>query len=128
MSFGRCSLCLCAFLLGFIPLRSIHAEPFPIDAMVNGDYWHLPEFRGKFRPSNPSSLITHRFWPEEAELLGHKPHVVTAKFLGGNIRSINLLFLDSGTHFGYIPNAQGRRTRRPIGRHFGSTSATCNPP
>ena len=108
MSLCRYPLCRFFLLLGLLSLRSVNAEPFPIEAMVNGDYWHTPAFRDNFRPSTTSSLISHRYWPEATELLGHKPHVITAKFVGGNIRSINLLFLDSGTHFGYVPIARAK--------------------
>ena len=95
-----------SFLFGACQLA--RAEPFPLEALFNGDVWKEPGFIADFRPAAPGTFLSHRIWPERTKVLGHEPHAILAKFEGGEIVSINILFLDAGTHFGYVSRAQAK--------------------
>lgn len=82
--------------------------PLPKEALTRRDSWKNPRFSGQFLPQRTGSHVSHRRWPEVSPIFGATPHVITAKFEGNEMVSLNLLFLDSGTHFGYISRDQAR--------------------
>ena len=99
------------------------AADFPVAAALSDTAtWDQPSFQGAWQPHRSSTRISHRIWPRPrdqrggalpyAEIFGCRPHVVSARFYDRDIRSITLLFLDSGTHFGYVPKEQAVQTER----------------
>ena len=91
--------------------------PFPhATALTDSSVWQNGEFRQAWYPQKVTTRIANRIWPRPridrrtlgpyAEIFGLRPQSISAKFVDGEIRSLTLLFLDSGTHFGYVPREQ----------------------
>ena len=85
---------------------------FPEEVLTDTSLWDSPGFVEAFQPRRSPTRLVHRFWPEPVDLFGRRPHQVIARFQGDPIDSLTLLFLDSGTHFGYIPRTQARQTEK----------------
>ena len=97
------------FILFCMMATALGAEPFHREALVDSEHWFVEEFKSQFRPLTPGSQISHRRWPEATPFFGVTPHLITAKFESNQITSINFLFLDSGTHFGYVAQSQAKQ-------------------
>ena len=99
---------------GLLALRASGVSPpagaFPIEVLTDTALWDSPGFVEAFRPRRSPTRRVHRFWPETVPLFGRQPHQIIARFQGDPIVSLTLLFLDSGTHFGYIPRTQAKQT------------------
>ncbi|MEM1296893.1 MAG: hypothetical protein AAGH89_16125 [Verrucomicrobiota bacterium] len=100
-------------LLFWIGISAVgFSEEFPTrQALTDSAFWSKPEFLQIWQPREAVTRISHRHWPKPSAVFGRKPHAITAKFEGAKIESITLLFLDSGTHFGYVANENAQRTR-----------------
>lgn len=102
------SVCL-VWLLG---LAVGLAEEFPArQALTDAAFWSAPEFRDVWQPLRSTTPISYKHWPEAPPVFGQKPHAITAKFVDDEIQLITLLFLDSGTHFGYVAKENAAKTR-----------------
>ena len=108
------SLTRFVFISGLVLLAASSGEtaPFPQSALTKSETWHDPAFKSEFRPQATGSQISHRRWPETTSIFNSAPHMIAAKFEDDEIVSINLLFLDSGTHFGYIPRSQAKENEK----------------
>jgi hypothetical protein len=86
------------------------APPFPLSALTDSAVWDRSVFRDAFLPQVSPTRLVHKYWPAEVTLFGFKPHGVVARCRDDTIESLTLLFLDSGTHFGYVPRVQAKQT------------------
>ncbi len=104
-------------------LPSASAEDFPIaSALIDSATWAQPGFHASWIPQRTTTRIAHRIWPRPGSqrgaplpyprIFGVQPQVISSRFIDGDIRSITLLFLDSGTHFGYIPRGNAVQTAK----------------
>jgi hypothetical protein len=91
--------------------------PFPDATFQDTARWDDPEFTAAFLPRSSPSRLSHRTFPTRPVLFGHQPHVVTSLFDGNQITSISILFLDSGTWYGYVPRS-GREDARTKQKQF----------
>ena len=100
--------------LRFPPHRAAAAgaPPFPGKVLTDTSLWDSPGFVEAFQPRRSPTRLVHRFWANPVEVFGRCPHQIIARFQGDPIDSLTLLFLDSGTHFGYIPRNQARQTEQ----------------
>lgn len=87
-----------------------NAGPFPEAALLDSAMWDAADFRETFRPALSPTRVVHKFWPATVRLFGLEPHAVIARCRDETIECLTLLFLDAGTHFGYVPQSQARRT------------------
>lgn len=86
---------------------------FPLPAALNDfNVWDDPEFLASWRPTKSKSAIAHKTWPSTSVVLGCRPYYISGHFIKGRIDSITLLFLDSGTHFGYVPRDKAAATEK----------------
>lgn len=108
-----------AWLIGVLLLSSLpfpgHAEgeeaySFPA-ALTNPKIWDQPGFIGAWQ-SQSTAGIAHKIWPNTPMVFGRRPHYISGHFVNQRIESITLLFLDSGTHFGYVPKDQAAATEK----------------
>ncbi len=99
-----------AFALSFAA-NFANAAEFPVrQALTERNFWADPEFLATWEPRTSPTRIAHKNWPKPGPIFGRQPHAITARFDGSEIRSITLLFLDSGTHFGYVPREKAEQT------------------
>ncbi len=85
---------------------------FPVrQALTDSTTWANPDFLQIWQPQSAVTRISSKHWPEPEPVFGHQPHAITARFVDGAIQSITLLFLDSGTHFGYVPRENAAKTQ-----------------
>ena len=96
---------LAAFVLlsaGGLPVWS-QDNSFPLPAaLTDFDVWEQPGFLSAWRPAKTPSSIAHKIWPSTPVIFGRRPHYISGHFINGRLEAITLLFLDSGTHFGYV--------------------------
>ncbi|MEM7145678.1 MAG: C39 family peptidase [Verrucomicrobiota bacterium] len=79
--------------------------PFPSEIFQDSKSWDSPAFKTLWKPQSSPSHLSHRTFPGRPAFFGHHPHAVTALFEGDQITSISILFLDSGTWYGYVPKS-----------------------
>ncbi|MCB1076423.1 MAG: C39 family peptidase [Verrucomicrobiae bacterium] len=91
---------------------------FPVSALTDTRVWDDAKFREAFLPRQSPTRIVHRYWPAPVTVLGRQPHAVVARCRDGMIDTITLLFLDSGTHFGYVPKSQAQQTEAENSQAF----------
>lgn len=107
-----------AWLISVLLLSSYpfagHAEgesdSFPA-AFIDPKIWDQPEFIAAWQ-SKSTAGIAHKIWPNTPMVFGRRPHHISGHFVNQRIESITLLFLDSGTHFGYVPKDQAAATEK----------------
>lgn len=87
-----------------------NAGPFPAAALLDSAEWDTAAFRDAFRPAVSPTRVVHKFWPGPVRLFDLEPHAVIARCRDETIECLTLLFLDAGTHFGYVPKSEARRT------------------
>jgi hypothetical protein len=92
--------------------------PFPAEALSKLSHWDDPAFLEEWQPPAPNVRMACRAWPGPCELFGTKAHGALAFFDAGKLRSISLLFLDSGAWFGYVPDAQAKAVAATKGSEF----------
>lgn len=85
---------------------------FPPAALHRAEAWDDPAFRDVFLPARSPTRIVHKVWPRPVTAFGIEPHGVFARCRDDEIECLTLLFLDAGTHFGYIPKARAGQTAR----------------
>lgn len=90
--------------------RAQNAGPFPEAALHDSDEWDRAAFREAFRPALSPTRVVHKFWPATVRLFDLEPHSVIARCRDESIECLTFLFLDAGTHFGYVPQSEARRT------------------
>ncbi|MEM8955657.1 MAG: C39 family peptidase [Verrucomicrobiota bacterium] len=90
---------------------------FPADVFADSTSWDAPAFISLWNPQSSPSHLSHRTFPGRPSLFNHQPHIVTALFEHERINSISILFLDSGTWFGYVPRS-ARDDARGKQKHF----------
>jgi hypothetical protein len=114
--------------LAFLPSLA-SAEDFPLpSAMTDSAVWDAEDFREGWLPRQSNTRISHRIWPQQRtklgkplpypEIFGLRPQVISARFVDDEIRSLTLLFLDSGTHFGYVPREKAVQTANTHRENF----------
>lgn len=107
-----------AWLIGAILLSSYQfpgqagneTYSFPA-ALLDPGVWDQPEFIAAWQ-SKSTANIAHKIWPDTPTVFGRRPHYIAGHFLNQRLDSITLLFLDSGTHFGYVPKDQAAATEK----------------
>lgn len=78
-------------------------DSFPLPgSLIDPGVWDRPDFVAAWGSSKSPGKIAHRIWPQTPVIFGQRPHYVSGHFIGKQMDSITLLFLDSGTHFGYV--------------------------
>ena len=111
------------------PLPHVDAADFPLPAaLTDSATWDAADFRESWRPRQATTRISHRIWPQARtnlgkplpypEIFGLRPQVISGRFVDNEIRSLTLLFLDSGTHFGYVPREKAVQTARAHQENF----------
>ncbi len=102
-------------LLFVIAQAHIQAEnhPFPLPAALKDPgIWDQPDFVAAWQPAKSTAKIAHKIWPNTPGIFGLHPHQVSGHFIGNRLDSITLLFLDSGTHFGYVSRDKAAMTKK----------------
>ncbi|MCB1242386.1 MAG: C39 family peptidase [Verrucomicrobiales bacterium] len=89
----------------------LHALPFPTEFLAEPGFWDTEDFKEKFEGPATHIPIVWKSWPGEPVIWEVPPHHVSARFVGGRIDTITVLFLDSGTHFGYLSRDQAEAVR-----------------
>jgi len=79
--------------------------------LLDPGVWSQPEFVAAWQ-SKSMANIAHKIWPDTPTVFGRRPHYISGHFLNQRLESITLLFLDSGTHFGYVPKDQASATEK----------------
>jgi len=103
---------VCGFL-GLTLIGDVASEEFPLpDALNDSSIWTGPDFADYWQPRDSPTHIAHRLWPDPVEVFGLRPHHISARFEGAEIQSLTLLFLDSGTHFGYVASDLAVQTEK----------------
>lgn len=97
-------------LLPFVGRAQESAPAFPLSALTDSAEWDRPAFRDAFLPKVSPTRLVHKYWPAEIEVFGIKPHGVIARCRDDAIETLTFLFLDSGTHFGYVPRVLAKQT------------------
>jgi hypothetical protein len=89
------------------PRRVVFGPPpdFPPEALTDLAVWDKDDFLEAWSAPDADVRMACRIWPGKVSLFGVTPHNATAFFDAGRLRSISLLFLDSGAWFGYVPEA-----------------------
>ena len=85
--------------------------------------WNEENFRAAFLPQKSTTLIVHKYWPGPVQIFGLDPHAVIARCRDETIESLTILFLDAGTHFGYVPRSLARQTEAENRDAFQSLSS-----
>ena len=101
-----------------------NGAPFPEGALTGASRWDDPAFLAGFRATAIPSRIAHRPWPDPGVVLGRVPHSVIGRFDGDRLRSITVLMLDSGTHFGYVPRTEADTVEKENREAFQALYAT----
>ncbi len=106
---------LAGLVLSLLPLLSpwaVRAEDLTV-ALNTANAWTNPDFLETWRPETAPTEVSHKLYPNPPAVFGTKPEMVTGLFQGGELRSITVLYLDSGTHFGYVSREDaGKETDR----------------
>ncbi len=96
------SLCIAAGIACFgLSAAAQLKYQFPDEALTDRDFWNEPVFVSEFHPQNAATKVALKSWVERPDVFGVKTHGIWARFSGSHIKSVTVLFLDSGTHFGY---------------------------
>jgi hypothetical protein len=94
-----------------VPSRaSDESYSFP-PALTDPGVWDQPGFIAAWQ-SDSTANIAHKIWPSTPTVFGRQPHYISGHFVNQRLESITLLFLDSGTHFGYVPKDQAAATEK----------------
>lgn len=93
-------------LFAQLPSRSAQASnPFPFpETFTDESIWENPSFLEAWEPRTSPTKLSHKTFNGKPSIFGHEPHFITGLFIGEKLVSISIVFLDSGTYYGYIPN------------------------
>ena len=100
------------------PVAAFGQQPFPEAALAHSEIWDTPAFLDEFLPKDAPSDLAHRQWQGDTTLFGLKPHSIHGVFDRGKLLFLTVLFLDSGTHFGYVPRREARATEKANQEEF----------
>ncbi|NOY00153.1 MAG: hypothetical protein GXP30_10525 [Verrucomicrobia bacterium] len=96
-------LAVVGFLLSGRDRLEAQESTFPFtDAFTDPGVWDRPDFIAAWHPRKAAAKITHKTWPNAPVIFGRRPHYLSGHFINDRLESITVLFLDSGTHFGYV--------------------------
>lgn len=106
-------VCLTAafFLSASETLAQDNSFPLP-GALTDPDVWDDLDFITVWQPVKSPSKIAHKTWPGAPEVFGRRPHYISGHFINERLESITILFLDSGTHFGYVSRDKALATEK----------------
>jgi len=98
---------LAALALFSCPTPTTPATPFPPEALSDPAAWDDPDFIAAWEPAQAATPLSLKSWAGTPPILpfGHRPQLVTARFLGDRIEHISLIYLDAGLAFGYRGHA-----------------------
>ncbi|NNE90553.1 MAG: hypothetical protein HKN23_02805 [Verrucomicrobiales bacterium] len=99
-------------------LRAQIQFQFPDEAFKDSSLWDRAVLLDEFRPENAPTRIALKYWDESPVVFGVKSHGIFGRFKGESMTSITVLFLDSGTHFGYVPHRNAAVTERDHRQRF----------
>ncbi|MFK5923811.1 MAG: C39 family peptidase [Verrucomicrobiota bacterium] len=110
--FARAALLISLLVTGQIQIQAKDTG-FPLpSALKKPEIWDQKDFIDAWQPQKAIARITHKTWPEPPLIFGLRPQQISGHFIDQKLESITLLFLDSGTHFGYIPREQAAATKK----------------
>ena len=98
--------------------RRREAPAFPADALTQLSTWDDADFLAAWHPPGAGIRLACRAWPGACNVFGVQAHGALAFFEAGHLRSISMLFLDSGAWFGYIPDTQAKAAAATRGPEF----------
>lgn len=98
--------------------RPRRGAAFPVEALSKSGQWTEPGFLEAWRPPAANVRLACRAWPGPCEIFGVKAHGALAFFEEGHLRSISVLFLDSGAWFGFVQDGQAKDVAATRGPEF----------
>jgi hypothetical protein len=98
--------------------RRRESAAFPAEAVTKLSLWDDADFLAEWRPPDEKVRLACRAWPGACNVFGVQAQGALAFFESGRLRSISLLFLDSGAWFGYVPDVQAKTVAATKGPEF----------
>jgi len=82
----------------------------PDQAFTKADFWEESAFTGEFLPKESPTYHALKAWSERPDVFEVPTHGIWGRFIDDKLISLTVLFLDSGTHFGYVPKENAAET------------------
>ena len=95
------------------------ARPFPApDALKSAALWDARDFLDGWGAVSATAAEEHRNFSGRCEVFGHPAHAVHGMFEHGRLMAITVVVLDAGAWFGFVPDAEAKKTAAVKGPQF----------